>query len=237
MQVSLLTYNLCFDKALKDLDKVIMMENPDIITVQEIETAEEVLSKVEKLGYILADYSNSFFKHKKIYGIATFYNQKKLIFNQSRSVNLPRSISEILLYILRGGNKPRTVLITEFFTKDKKPFTVYNLHITPWGTNAARVKQIKGTFQNLDINKDPIIVAGDFNFPYGRKQFEMLTRKYNLKEATDNILFTMQSKFLKIIPVFLKCDYILYQNLQLVETKKINVRFSDHFPIISNFEI
>lgn len=238
MQISLLTYNLHYNRALRNINKIISRHEPDILTLQEIETSDKNLLTVEKLGYALADYSNSFFKHQKIYGIASFYNPQKISFKKSESINLPRGVYEILLFLLRGGNSPRTLLSTEFYLRSgQKTFIIYNLHLTTWGTNGVRMKQIKETFQTLEINNKPCIIAGDFNFSYGRKQFEMLIKKYDLNEATDNILYTLQSKFLKIIPVYLKLDYILYKNLKLVKTEKIDVRFSDHYPIISTFAV
>lgn len=238
MQISLLTYNLYYGRALPNLKKVLSEYKPDIVTVQEIETSEENLRSIEKMGFKLADYSNSFFKHQKIYGIATYYNEEKIKFNRSQSINLPRGVYEILLFILRGGNNPRTVLTTDFSLKsNSKNFTIYNLHLTTWGTNGVRIKQIKETFQTLDINNHPSMIAGDFNFTYGRRQFEMLIERYSLKEATNNIIFTMASKFLNLIPIYLKVDYILYQNIKLVKTEKIDVRYSDHYPIISYFDL
>lgn len=238
MSFTLLTYNLLYNEALKNIDKIIKKYQPDILTLQEIETLDKNFTHIKNLGYKLADYSNSFFKHQKIYGVATFYKPDKLSLKRSSSINLPRGFYEILLFLLRGGNNPRTVLTTDFFLKsNKKNLTIYNLHLTTWGTNGVRIKQMKETFRSMSINKHPCVIAGDFNFTYGRKQFEILIDRYDLKEATNNILYTLESKFLKIFPIRLKLDYILYHHLQSLKTEKITVRFSDHYPILSEFEI
>src|SRR3989344_5253351 len=79
MTLSLLTYNLLHNKALTMLEKVIEPYSPDILLLQEIDTSESNLSIVESLGYTLSDYANSYLKYGKVYGVATFYKNKKLI--------------------------------------------------------------------------------------------------------------------------------------------------------------
>ncbi|QQG44505.1 MAG: endonuclease/exonuclease/phosphatase family protein [Candidatus Roizmanbacteria bacterium] len=238
MAVSLLTYNVCFNSALNNFEKVFSLTRPDILSLQEIETNEKNLKDVEKHGYKLADYSNSFIKFDKIYGLATFYNPKTIEFLESSSFNLPRSYHEFFLVILRGGNNPRTVLKTKFSVKGiKKIITSYNLHLSYLGTNGIRTKQMKATLDDMHLSRDEnVLIAGDFNYPYQRKQFEELIEKYKLKEATNNLNCTFEGKFLKIFPLKWKLDYILYKNLELIETKKIPLKASDHFPILSRFK-
>lgn len=238
MLISVLTYNLLFNKALAHFQRVLLKCKPDIICVQEIETTDKNLKKIEEFGYKLVDFSNSFIKFGKIYGLATFYDPQKLSLIESMSLSLPRSYYEFLLVILRGVNNPRTVLRTEFAVKKGgKRITNYNLHLTPLGTNGIRVKQIKTALEDMHINqKESIIIAGDFNYPYQRKQFEEMITERGLKEATENIQYTFEGKFIKLFPIKLKLDYILYKNLTLVKTEKILSKDSDHFPILSEFK-
>lgn len=237
MAVSLLTYNVLFNSALTNFEKVISQSHPDIICLQEIDTNEENLRKVERHGYKLADFSNSFIKFGKVYGLATFYNPTTLEFIESATLTLPRSYYEFFLLILRGGNNPRTVLRTKFRHKtNHKILTVYNLHLTAWGTNGIRVKQIKATLDDiLTSTKEPVIIAGDFNYPYQRKQFEEIIAQHGLSEATNNLYLTFEGKFLKFFPIRFKLDYILYKNIDLVKTDRMVARDSDHYPILSVF--
>ncbi len=238
MDFSVLTYNTLYNQALKKIKNVLLESFVDILCFQEIETKEETFDQIEKLGFKLANYSNSFIKFNKIYGIATFYNPKTIVLNNSNIFNLPRSFYEKLLQLLRNKNVSRTVLKTNFIHKSKKKkFTVYNLHLTSWGTNGVRAKQIRETFQNInkETSNQPIIMMGDFNYPYGRKRFESLIQKYQFSEGTKNILYTLESKILKLIPIRMKLDYILYRNLKLSGTKRIEKKYSDHFPITSKF--
>lgn len=238
MLISLLTYNILFNKALTNFQKVLSEYEPDIVCLQEIETNEKNLKEIEKSGYKLVDFSNSFIKNGKVYGLATFYNPRKLDLVESTSLSLPRSYYEFFLVVLRGVNNPRTVLKTEFIIKkNNKKITNYNLHLTPFGTNGIRLKQIKATLEDMRINqKESVIMAGDFNYTYQRQQFEEIITKCGLKEATENIQYSYEGKFIKLFPIKLKLDYILYKNLTLIKTEKIASRDSDHFPILSEFK-
>ncbi len=259
-ELSLLTYNVLYNNAFNEIKALINRHHPDLVCLQEIDTNENNLHLLEKQGYRLADYSNSFIKFGQIFGVATFYNPNRLKFTRSITLELPRSIYEIILLVirlLRGGNKPRTVLKTDFCLKGNQKITVYNTHLAVFETNGARVKQMKKILKFIDTNKKlSVIITGDFNYhPYQRKQLESIMEKHNLSEATNNLTYTMQlstdgkkekyNLFQKVFSKILyklytdrfKLDYVFYKNMVVKETKRVNARFSDHFPILSIFEV
>jgi endonuclease/exonuclease/phosphatase family metal-dependent hydrolase len=238
MKFSVLTYNLFHNKSLKNLDKVINTYRADILCLQELHTEEEHLLTTEKLGYKMADFSNSFIWFGKVYGIATYYNPATIQLKSSKTLTLPRSFYDVLVFFLRGNHNPRTVLKTDFvFMKSKKKLTVYNVHLTAWATNRVRVKQIKETLNDLKIfNQHNVVITGDFNYSYKRKQLESLIHEYGLKEATSNLLYTLELQFLRFLFVRLKSDYILYKDISVIKTEKIPVFYSDHFPVYAEFE-
>lgn len=238
MKFSLLTYNLFFNNAHSNLGSILSTYHPSVICLQEIATQEASLKYIEKFGYKLATYSNSFFRRKNTYGVATFFDPQIFSFSNSQSVNLSRSFYEFMRFIANNDSQRRTVLRTDFiFKKTDKEITVYNLHLAPSGTNFVRDKQIREAFEDLDLAKDkPIVAAGDFNYPYGRKKFEKLIAKYGLGEATNSIFYTLETRILRLFTVKLKDDYVLYKHIKNLLTEKIQVRHSDHFPIIAHFE-
>ncbi len=257
-ELSLLTYNVLYNNAYNEIETLINRHHPDLVCLQEIDTNENNLSQLEKHGYRLADYSNSFIKFGQIFGVATFYNPDHLKFTKSITLELPRSIYEIIILgirLLRGGNKPRTVLKTDFRLKNGQKITIYNTHLAVFETNGARVKQMKKIFEFIDANKKlPVIITGDFNYyPYRRRQLESIMEKHQLSEATNNLTYTMQlsadgkkEKYNLLQKIFsrilfklytdrFKLDYIFYKNLTVRETRRVNFQFSDHFPILSIF--
>ena len=238
MKFSLITYNLRYNKAINEVGQIIKKYEPDILCFQEIATDEPNLQILQNTGFKIADYSNSFIRRGKIYGVTTFYNTDKFKLINSNSFNLPTNLYQIVSFFLYGNKKPRTVLKNEFISKNRKKVIIYNIHLTPIATNQLRIKQINNTFGYLDLtNNNSVIIAGDFNYPYGRKRFEQEIGNFKLKEATNNINFTLERKILKRISVKLKLDYVLYKNLRLLSNEKILNYKSDHFPIISTFSI
>lgn len=261
MDISILTYNVLYNKALGGLEGIFEEYEPDIICLQEVDTDEVNLKKLQKFDYLLADYSNSFIKFGRIFGVATFYNPKKLNFIRSSRHVLPRSIYELFsaaVRLLIGGNQRRTFLETSFTTKtDKKRLSIYNVHLSLYGSNGARIKQIREAATDVEISKkNPTVLAGDFNyFPYNRKRLEDLLKINGFHEATKNIMYTVtysatgkkeRYNFIQRLGVRfarkffsgkIKADYIFYKNLTHQDTKRIDLHLSDHLPILSMFEI
>ncbi|MBI2051374.1 endonuclease/exonuclease/phosphatase family protein [Candidatus Roizmanbacteria bacterium] len=239
MKFSLLTYNLLLNRATGELKEIISAHKPDLLCFQEINTDLSNLREIENHGYRLADFSNSFMRQGRVFGVATFYNPRVFSLSQTFSFDLPNSLYQIIMFILHNKKNPRTVLKTEFVAKKNgKKVTTYNIHLTPFATNSFRIKQIKNTLQDLHLaRKSPVVIAGDFNFPYGRKKFEEIIRVYDLKEATNNVMFTLERKVLKFFSIKLKLDYILYKNMSAHKNEVIHVKHSDHFPILTKFEL
>lgn len=240
MVFSFVTYNVHFNLAYDYIKEIFEKEMADIVCLQEVITSEENLNKFSRSFFKLADFGNSFVQSGKIYGVATFYNPSVFKLVQSESFEISNGLREVLMTILSGGIKqPRTVLKTDFIhILTGKKISIYNIHFSAIATNGVRIKQLNETLEDLkNIKKQPLVLAGDFNYPYGRKKFEKLIHKYYLKEATDNIFFTIDTKIFYFFTYRVKLDYVLYKNLKKIETRKILVKHSDHLPILSKFEI
>lgn len=239
MKFTALTYNLLYNTAAPHLEEVLREYDPDVVFFQEILTEHESLERITRLGYRLADFSNSFIRGNRIFGVATFYKPRRLSLVNSEIFSLPSSLYQFITYIIKNKKYPRTVLKNEFVFKDNgHRFTTYNIHLTPVATNGLRMKQIYNTFSDLDLSsKDPVLIAGDFNYPYGRRRFESMIADYGLKEATNNVYFTHERRILGLFSIRLKLDYILYKHLDLVSNTKIELKHSDHYPILSVFSM
>ncbi|MDO9027725.1 MAG: endonuclease/exonuclease/phosphatase family protein, partial [Candidatus Roizmanbacteria bacterium] len=243
------------------IDEIINKYHPDIVCLQEVLTEDKNIKKIEKLGYKLADFANSFIKFGKIFGVITFYNPKTLIFNDSFTLNLGINPIEYFFYLLQvilGYNKPKTILKTDFIHKStRKKLSICNVHLYVIGSNELRIKHINQALKSINLLKNhQLIICGDFNyFPYLRKRLERMMARYHLKEATKNIGQTIKfshdglsekfsfferffSRFInKVFADGLKIDYIFYRGLRLKKTERIEMRYSDHYPIISTFKI
>lgn len=236
MTCTILTYNIFLNSAAPHIGELFRKYKPDIIALQEVDTRFENLMSLETHGYKLADYANCFFKRKQIHGVATYYNSHTIQMIDSGSFALPRNTYEKLLIFLQGGNRPRTVLKTDFVHKgSKKTVNFYNLHLSPYGTNGLRMKQIQKTFTYFSQGDDATVVAGDFNFPYQRSRFEQVIQSFDLKEATNDIFVTFQKRLFGLLKLNFKLDYILYRNIIPVKTQQLPEKHSDHHPILCTF--
>ena len=256
MQFTILTYNTLLNDAQKGLHLLFKKYNPDVVCLQEIDTHEKNIEKIEKLGYSLADYSNGFIKFGKVYGVATFFNPTAIKCTDTKSITLPRGLAEALTFIFRvfkTQKKDRTVLKAEFILEHKKQkVIVYNIHLSAHGTNGIRIKQLERTLEDIKKSSDSAtILVGDFNYPFGRKKLEVLMQSHGFSEATNTIKFTTDGKLLyytfiekylmKILQFFIgkesKLDYFFYKNCKAISTIRVDAHYSDHFPILANFEI
>lgn len=261
MKFTVLTYNTLFNKAFLRLDTLIKEKQPDILCLQEVDISEKNLKLIKKYGYDLADYSGTFIKFRKAFGVATYYNPKKFKLTNTDSLKISSNLLEFFYSIpqlILRINKPKSVLRTDFVSIiDNKKIIVCNSHLIVVASNAVRVIHLNSALKSLNISKKtPLIIVGDFNYlPYQRKKLDNIMKKFNLVEATKNIRQTvdfssngkkekfsfLQGFFIRKINHFfgnqMKSDYIYYRETKLIKTERVEVRYSDHYPIISTFEI
>lgn len=261
MNFSVLTYNTLFNKAFLQLKTIIDQSHPDILCLQEVDISANNLKSLDRFGYKLADYSGTFIKFGKAFGVATYFNPKKFKFVNSDSPKIGSNLLEYLFMIpqlILRINKPKTVLRTDFISKvGNKKITICNSHLIVAAPNSVRVFHINKALDSLDIKSTiPLIITGDFNYvPYQRKQLDNIMKKYFMMEATKNIRQTvefsphgkkedfsfLQGFIARNINHFfgnqMKYDYIYYRGVKLNKTDRIEVRFSDHYPIISSFSL
>ena len=259
-EITFLTYNTLFNRGSRGLKEIISRYQPDIICLQEIATDEENLTQLESEIYKLADFSNYAIKKEGVFGIATFYNKQKLQFNNSNIILLSKTVFDFLFSfpkIFNSNQLKRNVLKTVFKVKTtNKKIAVFNTHLTVYGSNNTRIKQLRNVLNNFKIDKNSsAIIAGDFNyFPYGRKKLEKIMLEHGFKEATKKLTYTIKYRNLKdfyfnfivrgIIKIFsflisdrLKIDYIFYKKLKLISCQRINIDYSDHYPIMAKFRL
>lgn len=257
MKLTLLTYNTLFNQAFSETIEIIKKNQPDIVCLQEVDTKEVNLNRLEINGYRLADFANCFIDFGQIWGVATYYNSKTIRFINSKSIPLIEGFYELLKTVLRIFKHKeirRTILKTNFFLKSvNKKLTVYNIHLSAISLNQLRLRQLNMIdFADFE-EKGSIIMTGDFNFPVQRKKLERMMDRYQLKEATKNLYYTAkylgprQFRFTFLYRLFaqlmrkfwtdeVKLDYIFYRGIKNLITKRLDMGLSDHFPIMAEFQ-
>ncbi len=146
MNFSFLTYNTLFNKAFENFNLIIKKCLPDIICLQEVDISSRNLEKIKRFGYKLADYSGTFIKFGKGFGVVTYYNEKKFKLIDTHTLKVGFNLSELLFVIpqlILGINKPKTILRTDFVCKaNNKRIAICNSHLIVVASNSIRVKHI-----------------------------------------------------------------------------------------------
>lgn len=101
-------------------------------------------------------------------------------------------------------------------------------------SNAERKNAVETLCKLIDEINSPVILTGDFNtFPQDKVLEPLFERLYDSdkKSATNNM-----STYPSYDPQT-KIDYIFYRGLKCTESKVITEIYSDHFPIVADFEV
>lgn len=99
-------------------------------------------------------------------------------------------------------------------------------------SNAERKRAVKTICGLLDEIEIPVVLMGDFNTTPDDKVFAPIYARMN---DTDTLA---EGKGIKTYPSYdpdIKIDYIFYRGLECKSVKTITEVYSDHFPIIAEF--
>ena len=133
--------------------------------------------------------------------------------------------------IEESNYEPRCVIKTITEIEDKE-ICILVCHMGL--SNAERIDAVKTLCEIIDCIETPIILTGDFNtYPEDDVFKPIYERLLDADEKSDKKgVFTYPSYSPEI-----KIDYIFYRGLECVSSKVITEIYSDHFPIIAEFEV
>lgn len=99
---------------------------------------------------------------------------------------------------------------------------------------AERKNAIKTICRLIDETDLPVILMGDFNAEPDDKIFQPLRERLQdtdkFSETENNLTYPSDAPKIKI-------DYIFYRGLTCKKTTTVSEIFSDHLPIIAEFEV
>lgn len=233
----LLSYNIYFGKKLSAiLDWLAEIEQKnnafDIMCFQEFpyeKIDSFMLSRKSTSGYRFAP---SIYLKKKIYGQLTVFNKKRLALTKVSELFLGTSRIEKRVSQLFRRSTHRTSLVTSFETPTHTLFTIANTHLSTIALNSHRINQLKKVCIETQKNAHALIV-GDLNYTSAFPRFSLkrLIKKYQFEDATKK-LKTHRMLFMKH-----QLDYIFAKAVKITQVSVEQLPFSDHYPLMAQFEI
>ena len=221
------------DEILNDIKSFVNDENPDVINIQEFRSTKDF--SLDKYPYKHSSLSDG----KTSYGLASF--SKLPIVNQG--VILSENSSAIAIYI--DIKKYRDTI--RFYNIHLKSFKLESeLEIISENTsdkilnvfdNTFKIQENQSEIISKHIKQSPykVVVSGDFNNTAYSYVYKLL--KDDLVDAFDSAGSGFGSTYnFKYFPM--RIDFILMDNsFRINEFKTFDKKLSDHFPIISTFNL
>jgi endonuclease/exonuclease/phosphatase family metal-dependent hydrolase len=217
-------YLLGNQNVLPEITAFIRAANPDVVGLVEVDTGSIRSRRVNQAEKIAADL-----------GLRTSYEIK---YGE-------RSINQLLPIIRKQGNAFLAAPWVHgenfhyFDTGIKRLIIELELeHVAVFLVHLSlkyrhRHLQLRKLFDLIEATQKPVIVAGDFNTFWGENEIYLFMRAAGLKSANTRHLPSYPSRAPRK-----ELDFILYQEgIEVTSFDIPQVRFSDHLPLVCDFEV
>lgn len=217
-------YVLGNQNVLPEITEFIQSVDPDIVGLIEVDTGSirsRMVNQAEKIAEDLG--LNSSYETK--YGEGSINQMLPIVRKQGNAfLAAPRVHGETFHYFDTGIKR----LIIEL---EMENFAVFLVHLSLKYRH--RHLQLRKLYDLIEVTEKPVIVAGDFNTFWGENEIYLFMRAAGLRSANERSLPSYPSRSPRK-----ELDFILYQDGIRVSHFEIpQVRFSDHLPLVCDFEI
>jgi len=217
-------YVLGNQNVLPEITEFIQSVDPDIVGLIEVDTGSirsRMVNQAEKIAEDLG--LNSSYETK--YGEGSISQMLPIVRKQGNAfLAAPRVHGETFHYFDTGVKR----LIIEL---EMENFAVFLVHLSLKYRH--RHLQLRKLYDLIEVTEKPVIVAGDFNTFWGENEIYLFMRAAGLRSANERSLPSYPSRSPRK-----ELDFILYQDGIGVSHFEIpQVRFSDHLPLVCDFEI
>jgi endonuclease/exonuclease/phosphatase family metal-dependent hydrolase len=209
---------------LPDITKFIKSADPDIVGLIEVDTGSIRSRNVNQAEKIAADLGmNTSYETK--YGENSLNKMLPIVRKQGNAfMAAPRVHGETFHYFDTGIKR----LIIEL---ELEEVAIFLVHLSLKYRH--RHLQLRHLHDLILETEKPVIVAGDFNTFWGENEIYLFMRAAGLQSANLNSIPTYPSRSPRK-----ELDFILYQDGIDVSNFDIPlVRFSDHLPLVCDFEV
>ncbi|HEX5797630.1 MAG TPA: endonuclease/exonuclease/phosphatase family protein [Candidatus Saccharimonadales bacterium] len=217
-KLNIISYNLKYHKASKELSGLVNRYKTDVLCIQEC-YSEQLPNRLGDL--ILAEKT----RFNRL-GLAIYYRAERFSLRQTKSYPLKKSVYDRLF-----SPAEERLLVTKLFDHaSRQEFLVGSFHATHIiATNRVRRHQIKTAHNTLKLlsGNSPAIMVGDYNYPLFKKGLKIFIERngYNLT-LSDKPTYYLS----KMIRSHL--DWATSVNTQIERVKTLPKGISDHAPIL-----
>jgi endonuclease/exonuclease/phosphatase family metal-dependent hydrolase len=217
-------YVLGSQTVLPELTTFIKSVDPDIVGLIEVDTGSIRSRKVNQAEKLASDLGmNTSYETK--YGTKSLNKILPIIRKQGNAfMAAPRVHGEKFHYFDTGIKR----LIIEL---EMREFAVFLVHLSLKYRH--RHLQLRHLYDLIEQTQKPVIVAGDFNTFWGENEIYLFKQAAGLKTANIDCIPTYPSRAPRK-----ELDFILFQDgINVTNFEVPQVRYSDHLPLVCDFEI
>jgi endonuclease/exonuclease/phosphatase family metal-dependent hydrolase len=216
-------YLLGNQTVLPDITQFIKSTSPDIVGLIEVDTGSIRSRKVNQAETIAASLGmNSSFEIK--YGESSINQLLPIIRKQGNALLAAPGIHGESFHYFDTGIK-RLIIELEL-----ENVAIFLVHLSLKYRH--RHLQLRKLYDLIEVTEKPVIVAGDFNTFWGQNEIYLFMKAAGLRSANTAGLPSYPSRSPRK-----ELDFILYQDgIDVSHFEIPQVRFSDHLPLICDFE-
>ncbi len=210
-------------QVLKRITEFIKSREPDIVGLLEVDTGSirtGMLNQAEHIARSLGHYST----YECKYGASSITQLMPIVRKQSNAFLAAPGVRGERFHYFDTGIKR---LIIELELEDVAVFLV---HLSLKYRH--RQQQLRYLHELVRQSTKPVIVAGDFNTFWGEHEIYLFMRASGLQSANANGMPSFPSRSPRK-----ELDFVLYSDgIRVTHFEVPDVRFSDHRPLICDFE-
>jgi endonuclease/exonuclease/phosphatase family metal-dependent hydrolase len=217
-------YVLGNQSVLPEITDFIKSVDPDIVGLIEVDTGSIRSRKVNQAEKLALDLGmNTSYETK--YGEKSLNQLLPIVRKQGNAFMAANRVHGETFHYFDTGIK-RLIIELEL-----AEYAIFLVHLSLKYRH--RHLQLRHLYDLIAETKKPVVVAGDFNTFWGENEIYLFMKAAGLTSANTKSLPTYPSRSPRK-----ELDFVLYQDgIEVTDFQVPNVKFSDHLPIICDFEL